>query len=186
LGNVQHELRVADVASVLFEVTRPLHRLNETAERLLHLAALVHDVGRSVDDDDHPRLGARMLLCDPDLRLSRRTRRLLACLTLYHRGSVPEIGEEQFLGPRDDRREVRLILSLLRAADALDGRALESPKLLFALQDRRLQVHCYLEGECERAFRVYGRRKKFRLLEQLLDCEVAIEVHQTQTLRLVA
>ena len=187
LGLIEHERRVAQIAAALFDLTRPLHGLGADARRLLIFAAFVHDVGRALDDDDHPRLGARMLLRDETLHLHKRTRRRLAYLTLYHRGRVPVPGTERILKPRiDDVDELRTILALLRAADALDGRQLESPKLLFALHDRRLRIDCYLESDCAKALRTYRRRKKFKLLEEVLDCEVTIDVHRNESLRLVA
>ena len=183
---IEHERRVADIAAALFDVTRPLHALDADAKSLLRLVSFVHDVGRSIDDDDHPRVGAKMLLRDRDLDVSLRTRRHLAYFTLYHRGRVPAAGEERLLMTSDDRPRLRLILALLRAADALDGRQLESPKLLFALRDRRLEIRLYLENDCPKATRAYGRRKKFKLLEELLNCAVTIDVRRSETLRLVA
>src|ERR1700679_3984505 len=49
LGAVEHERRVTTIASSLFELTWPLHQLAEDHLELLRLAAVVHDVGRSID-----------------------------------------------------------------------------------------------------------------------------------------
>src|SRR5215218_8220822 len=64
LGQVGHELRVAEIASTVFDLTGPLHALDRADARLLRLAALVHDVGRSVDQAEHPVHGAGMVLAD--------------------------------------------------------------------------------------------------------------------------
>src|SRR5256885_13704328 len=67
LGTIQHELRVQEVAAQLFDLTWTLHRLDGSYRRLLRMAAIAHDVGRSIDAATHPREGARLLLEDHTL-----------------------------------------------------------------------------------------------------------------------
>src|SRR5437762_2759214 len=120
LGSVEHELRVAEIGSTVFELTAPLHRMEAVADaRLLRLACLVHDVGRCVDDAEHPAQGAAMLLADESLPLSAAERRSLAYLTLYHRGDVPAAGDDDVLHPADDHARLLKLLALLRCADGL-------------------------------------------------------------------
>lgn len=195
LGGVGHEDAVAAAACTLFDLTRPIHRLGNPARRLLRLAAMAHDVGRCVNDEDHPAEGARMVAAEAALPLSRSERRGLAYLTLYHRGPVPELGADSVLHPNDDRAGLRLLLALLRAADALDCRKLPTPRLAFALgrnptrvpgAARCLRVTCYLPGDSAKARRVFARRKKFRLLEGLLGLRVEVEIAVAEELRLAA
>ena len=192
LGRVDHERRVAATAATVYDLTKPLHDLNAADARLLRLAALVHDVGRCVDDAEHPMHGAAMLLADESLPIAVAQRRALAYLTLYHRGSVPAAGDDDVLHPEDDHPRLRRVLALLRCADALDSRSLETPQLVFALagDGRRrspvLQITCYLQSRDEKVRRVYERRKKFRLLEETMGCRVDVEVARAGKLRLVA
>ncbi len=72
LGGIEHERRVAAIASTLFDLTVPLHHLHGEERRLLHMAAMVHDVGRAVDDDNHPQEGAKMVRRQRDLPLTLR------------------------------------------------------------------------------------------------------------------
>jgi exopolyphosphatase/guanosine-5'-triphosphate,3'-diphosphate pyrophosphatase len=194
LGAVVHERQVAAVASSLFDLTRPLHGLSAGDRRLLRLGALVHDVGRAVDKAEHPSVGAAMLLdAGAALPLSATERRRLAYLTAHHKGDVPPAGDDRILCPTDDADRMIRLLALLRAADALDSRSLETPRLVFALGGRtpralplELRVHCYLHADTPKARKVYRRRKKFRLLEDLLGCRVEIEIARADALRLVA
>ena len=191
LGRVEHELRVAEISATLFDITAPLHRLDRGRDaHLLHLASLLHDIGRSVDDANHPAEGAAMILADSGLSLSPAERRALAYLTLYHRGDVPAAGDDDVLHPDDDHATLRTALALLRCADALDSRSLESPRLVIALagEGRRpeLRITCYVRTDSEKVRRAYGRRKKFRLLEEVLGCDVSVEVALAQVLRMVA
>jgi exopolyphosphatase/pppGpp-phosphohydrolase len=150
------------------------------------MAALVHDVGRSVDDEDHPTVGARMIQRETSLRLKKRHRRALAYLTLRHRGAVPELGHDSALRSSDDARRLRLLLGFLRTADCFDSRSLPSPRLSFSRRGRRLQIHCMLREESAKARRVFSRRKKFRLLEETLGCRVEVVISVQRRLRAVA
>ena len=49
-----------------------------------------------------------------------------------------------------------------------------------------LRITCYLQGDSARARKIYQRRKKFRLLEDVLGCRVEVEIVQAQALRMVA
>src|SRR5689334_14233058 len=103
LPTLEHEKRVVRIATTLFDLARPL----------LRAAALVHDVGRSIDKDDHPRVGARILLRDRSFRVRDDDRRALAYFTLYHRDRVPDLGRETLLRDDHDREAMRKILALL-------------------------------------------------------------------------
>jgi exopolyphosphatase/guanosine-5'-triphosphate,3'-diphosphate pyrophosphatase len=192
LGTLEHEIRVAEIAATVFDLTAPLHRLDGPDARLLRMASLVHDVGRCVDDAEHPAEGAAMLLADESLPLSTAQRRWLAYLTLYHRGQVPDLGEDDVLHPEDDHRRLLRLLALLRCADGLDSRSLESPRLVFAMLPGAggaapcLRVGCYVQSASDKVRRVYSRRKKFKLLEETFGCRVDIEVATAQALRMVA
>jgi exopolyphosphatase/pppGpp-phosphohydrolase len=127
------------------------------------------------------------MLRDADvLPLSAGERRVLIYLTRYHRGEVPESGADQILRASDDHETAMKLLALLRAADALDSRTIESPTLVFELNRRHLNITCCLTDLAPKAVSVYGRRKKYRLLEQLLQIEVQVRIVATERLRVVA
>src|SRR4051812_18517258 len=188
LGGISHERRVANIAIELFEIARPLHGLRPRDLRLLRWAAVVHDVGRSICDATHPEQGAALVLDAPSLPLTETDRRYLAYLTLYHRGKVPAPGHDDVLARTDDHERLIRVLALLRAADGLDNRVLARklrvpPKVSFGLAHRAagprrstLHVSCYLEKDSTKARRVYQRRKKFKLLEEVLRCEVVSQI----------
>jgi exopolyphosphatase/pppGpp-phosphohydrolase len=176
LGQTSHERRVAGIASAIFDLTRPLHRLNGPHRRILRLGCLVHDVGRWLDDRDHPSIGAKLIEKDRTLPLSDRDRRRARYLTRYHRGAVPRATFDDILIPGDGRKAMLLILAILRAADALDNRQMEPPRLEFAACGRKLTVDIELPEMTAKARRVFKRRKKFRLLEELLGITIDMRI----------
>lgn len=186
LGSIEHERRVVQIATKLFDLTWALHGLGRRERRILRLAAVVHDVGRAIDNATHPKQGARMIREAEHLPFTRADRRTLAYLTRRHRGKVPDAAGDKFLADADDHETLRTLLALLRAADTLDSRSLESPRLVFALLGRELRITCYLDSDCLKARKVYSRRKKFRLLEELLGLRVELRVAQAHALQMVA
>ena len=186
IGQIDHELRVERLALTLFALTRPLHRLGMAERNLLALAALVHDVGRSLEDADHEMHGAAMLQVAGDLPLTETERRRLMFLTRYHRGKVADAGCEDHLRPADDRVSLRILLALLRAADALDSRHLASPQIALSLCGRTLAITCYLRDVSPKALRKLGKKKKFLLLEETLKLRVAVDLLNVQEVELVA
>lgn len=186
LGKIDHERRVCQIAVSLFDLTQTFHRLDLHEKRLLELASIVHDIGRKLDDKQHPAVGSKMILADNWLPLSDAERRSIAYLTRYHRGAVPEVGFDEILTSSENRRRMRLVLAILRAADALDGRQLRAPRLVFALMGRKLSVTVYLDDDSAKAKRFFKRRKKFRLMEELLGIKVDLEIRHAQMIHTVS
>jgi exopolyphosphatase/guanosine-5'-triphosphate,3'-diphosphate pyrophosphatase len=181
LGRIEHERRVLAIASKLFDLTARLHRLDRSHRRTLRMAALLHDVGRRFGEKNHPSDGARMIEEDGYLPLAPRQRRAVVYLTRYHRGAVPRLGYDGILRRGDGRKDLLIVLALLRAADALDSRQLDPPVLSLALRGRRLSITCFIEEDCPKSRKTFRRRKKFRLLEEMLRMRVEVEVRQAET-----
>jgi len=186
LGGNRHERRVAAIARSLFELTTPMHDLNRGDLRLLKLAAYLHDVGRSEQNKNHAAIGARIIRRDRTLPLKKRQRRALAYMALRHRGRVPDAENDPALGRVNDPGKVRLLLGFLRAADGLDSRGLATPRLSISRRGQVIRVVCRLREDTAKARRIFTRRKKFRLLEELLECRVEVVVVAKRRLRAVA
>ena len=69
-----------------------------------------------------------------------------------------------------------LDLTLPPTERTLDSRSAETPELDFEMDGRKLRIFCQLEEASEKTCRVYTRRKKFRLLEELLDVRVDVRI----------
>ena len=188
LGRIDHERRVVSIASTLFDLTNSLHGLDGSDLRMLRLAAMVHDVGRAIDDETHPQVGARLIREADDLPLTGGERRWLAYLTNYHKGRVPVAGCDRILRRKDDHRRLLTLLAILRAADAMDSRSRRKRPACASRHAGPATAYHPLRSSrtCFKARRVYTRRKKFRLLEELLDCRVEVSLGRAKTMQLVA
>lgn len=192
LGSVAHELRVARTARMLFDLTRRWHGLGTPDCRLLVLAALLHDIGRAGGEKKHAQRGAQLILDSVALPLSPAERRRLAFLTRFHKGRAPAAGEvPTTLSAFSDELSapaLRILLALLRAADGLDSRSHGGPRLVITVAGssrRTLSIFGHVEGDASHAEQLFARPKKFRLLEETLDCDVQIQFISTDAFILV-
>jgi hypothetical protein len=62
----------------------------------------------------------------------------------------------------------------------------EAPRLVFALLGKELSVTVYLEEDTPKARRFFKRRKKFRLLEDLLGLKVDLEIRHAHVIHTVS
>jgi len=183
LGDLQHEQRVWEIAQDLVRACSPVLRLTSDQVELLRWGITVHDVGRSIADKGHARLGENLLANASELPLTSAQRRWLRYLIRYHRGPVPDVGRDRILQPSDDIRAVRTVLAILRAADALDNRStITPPRIKISLREQSLRVECSFGDITSKTLRTLMRKKKFRLLEDVLGCRVQMVVRQNNLL----
>ncbi len=119
--DTRHALRVAALASSLFDQLRPLHGLSKRDRLLLELAARLHEVGQFINSSGHHRHAYYVLTQTPILGLSDAEVEVVANVARYHRKAPPDLSHECYrdLAERD-RLRVRALAAILRVADALD------------------------------------------------------------------
>ncbi len=160
-----HERRVACLAGRLFDLTADRHNLPTVDRQRLTWAAFLHDVGRCGGSADHAARGGRMIRSAASLPLADADAKLIARLTRHHNGPMPTL--------TDDRE--RQLLTLLRAADALDPRKAAAPQVLALRLGDRLHLRAEAAGEkSRRKFAKVGR--KLTPLEHEFDLQVSLHV----------
>jgi exopolyphosphatase / guanosine-5'-triphosphate,3'-diphosphate pyrophosphatase len=119
----QHAEHVSALALSVFDQLRPVHGLDGAARSLLDLGALLHDVGRIVNDRGHHRHSEYLVRYGEVAAMPEETRRIVGCLVRYHNHkSVPDPEHRPYGDlPRDVRRRVRLLAGILRLAEGLDA-----------------------------------------------------------------
>jgi exopolyphosphatase/guanosine-5'-triphosphate,3'-diphosphate pyrophosphatase len=116
-----HARQVQRLAEELFSATRSLHKLDDSAARLLARAAFLHNTGMLIDVRRHHKHSYRLIKETPLPDFSEAERLEIACIARYHRRALPSAAHEEFamLGKRAQKR-VSSLAALLRIADALD------------------------------------------------------------------
>ncbi|HEX9111144.1 MAG TPA: CHAD domain-containing protein [Terriglobales bacterium] len=141
-----HSQRVAQLALLLYDGLKQAGLLAPNPEHdsraVLHVAALLHDVGKARGDGGHHKDSFRMIrgLAQP-LGWSTREMELAAVVARYHRGALPRPrGKTLQRLELPDRRIAVQLAGVLRLANALDLRNGSEPRLEVGIQNHIVLV----------------------------------------------
>jgi exopolyphosphatase/pppGpp-phosphohydrolase len=116
-----HARQVARLSALLFEATRPLHRMGAKELRLLDRAAFLHNTGMMIAARRHHKHSFRLIKDAQLPDFTEKERYEIACIARYHRRALPSHQHEEFAAlSRAARKRVSILAALLRIADALD------------------------------------------------------------------
>lgn len=117
----QHVGHVAHLALSLFDQLAEADPLCGTEEReLLWAACMLHDIGMSIDYNDHHRHGYYLILNSGLPGYQHRELALIALAVRYHRKGMPHLGELADILEKDDDKRLLKMTALLRLAEQLD------------------------------------------------------------------
>ena len=163
-----HNQQVTSLALALFDGLCPLHDYGPRQRRLLHIAARLHDIGKSrVVSGKHHKLSADMIL---ELNIPGiREEDQLTCslIARYHTKALPNPSHHRrFASLKSGRQDlVEWLSGVLRVADGLDYAHSGVVGLLECeIEPRAITVRLKTTGDCRR--QVERARQKQELLVQ--------------------
>ncbi len=175
----RHGRQVADLSLQLFRELQPEHMLPPRCELLLHLAALLHEIGLFVNSRSHHKHSMYLLLNSDLFGISHEDMRLIALVARYHRRAAPMAYHDEFtaLG-RDDRLAVTKMAAILRVADALDRNHMQQVReLRFTRGDGR-----FIIGICDvtdLTLEQLALQEKGSLFEEVYGLEVVLRTESS-------
>ncbi|MCA1810902.1 MAG: Ppx/GppA family phosphatase [Halobacteriales archaeon] len=170
-----HGVQVSRLALSLFDQTKELHRLRAADRILLQAAAVLHDVGRFIDDHRHHK-HSYYLIAQADLPgLSGEDVEVVAQVARYHRRKEPALRHKPFakLSGADQER-VRRLAALLRVADALDRQHRAAVRGVKVLVEKDAVV-LRLKGEGDLALEQWAVQEKGGLFCSAFDTTLEFE-----------
>jgi CHAD domain-containing protein len=125
-----HAQHVARLATGIFDLFQPVHRLSTRSRELLSAGALLHHVGRAVDESAQHLAGRDILIASSLQSFDPVERAILACMVAFHRKTVDAGKEPLMQALSDAQQQQTLALSaLLRVADGLDDSLTQTTEL---------------------------------------------------------
>lgn len=122
-GNAPHAYHVAELAEAMFDGWHDLHRLDDRDRLLLRVAALLHDIGITINYYDHPRHSAYLVENARLFGLTHREQMLTAVVAGWHEGPTAKYMRNrlysEFLDDTDWQKARKMAL-LLALAECLD------------------------------------------------------------------
>jgi len=117
----EHCVEAARLVTRLFDLTPSIHGLGERERQWLEFAALLHDVGYSINYRGHHK-HSHYLITNAGLdAFDPAEVEIVALVARYHRGKRPRRGRADLAAlPRWQRRTIEKLVAILRLGDALD------------------------------------------------------------------
>ena len=153
--DVEHGELVSEYSNMIFDKLKKLHGLGGRDKILLTIAALLHDVGKSVNDLDHNFISYEIVRRLNLVGLTQKEQEIIALICRYHSGKSPGLEEPNYVNLDSGTRvRVSKLTSMLRLADALDR---SSTRIKYKSLDVKL---------CESALHVTGQTSEYVALEE--------------------
>lgn len=128
-GDVVHIQAVVERAGALFELLQPWHGLAPEDRLLLQQIAQLHDIGVSLDPENHALAGYERLTAFPPAHLTPQETQFAALATLLHSSRLKPKTLQTLLDrtkfqtlPLEQQHRALVLTALLRMADGLDFR----------------------------------------------------------------
>ena len=117
----QHVRHVAELAVRLFDLLAEEHGMGDRERLLLHVAALLHEVGKLIKGSGHHKHGAYIVANSEIFGIDEDDLAVVANVVRYHRRALPQASHPMYMSlSREQRLAVSKLAAILRVADALD------------------------------------------------------------------
>ncbi len=174
-ADAEHARNVADLALRLFDFLRADHGLGKRQRLLLHVAALLHEVGAFVSARAHHKHSHYLIANSEIFGLNRDEIEIVAQIARYHRRSPPKPSHAEYMAlSRGTRVTISKLAALLRVADALvRGHAKEVRHISIERQEDDLVV--FVAGVADFLLEQRALALKADLFEDVYGMRVRLE-----------
>ncbi len=145
----EHANHVTKLSLSLFDSLMEEHGLDQHARLLLHISAILHDIGSFVNTSGHHKHSQYLVSNSEIFGLHRDDIIIVSNVLRYHRKSLPQPSHRSYISlSRKERVLVMKLAALLRVADALD-RAHSQRISKFTIEQRETEVvlNCEYQGD---------------------------------------
>lgn len=152
-----------------------LHDLDPGARELLWAGSLLHDIGMTVDYDDHHRHSHYLILHAGLPGFSPRELEIVALIARYHRKGTPDAGELGALARDGDARLVAVLCGVIRLAEQLErSRDQAVAAVRVHARDGGVTLEAMPAAAADPSVAVWAARRGTQLLGAALGTDVAV------------
>ena len=171
---LRHGRESARLATRLFDLTVSLHGLGAREREWLEYAALLHDVGYSINYENHHKHSSYLITSATLDAFDQREVEIIAHVARYHRGAAPKRSHPTYAALKPwQQRTVRKLAALLRVADALDRtHASRVDELFCAIRRKRVTIEVLSRWDVD--LELAAARERGRLFERVFDRELRL------------
>ncbi len=171
-----HTEHVARLAMGLFDELAEvgLHAGDRWERELLFSACILHDIGMSVDYDDHHKHSRYLILNAGLPGFEPREVALIAQAARYHRKGTPEFGELSPLAKSGDDDRLNRMALMLRLAEDLERSRDQSVRAAHVAADNGT-IHLELEADGAAAVERWAVQREVDLVERAFGRQLKVE-----------
>ena len=121
--NSPHAHEVARLSAMLFnELSKTVYEMPQRELEMLEAAALLHDIGYSVEAKSHNKHSRDIILKEKIEGFADEEVKIIACIARYHRGNLPDKNRHDLYGSfsKTERKIIKRLSGILKFADGLD------------------------------------------------------------------
>ena len=117
----KHCRKVFDISLAIFDAAKKMHGMGENERLLLMICAIMHDVGRFVNVNQHDIQGYSLMKSTEIMGFSNYEIELMANIVMYHSSTHPSPTDVNYaVLSEDDKILVSKLAAILKLAEALD------------------------------------------------------------------
>jgi exopolyphosphatase / guanosine-5'-triphosphate,3'-diphosphate pyrophosphatase len=171
-----HTAHVAQLALTLFDelAAQGLHPGDRWERELLFSACVLHDIGMSVDYDDHHKHSRYLILNAGLPGFDPREVALVAQAARYHRKGMPDFGELAPLAEDGDEDRLNRLSILLRLAEDLERSRDQSVRAAHVTSDNGT-VRLALEADGDAAVERWAAQREVDLFDRAFGRELKVQ-----------
>jgi exopolyphosphatase/guanosine-5'-triphosphate,3'-diphosphate pyrophosphatase len=163
-----HPRHVAKLALALYDGLKTSHELPDEARDILHMAALLHDIGSVVGFDGHAEHSSYVIRNGMLRGLTAGEIDLVAMVARYHSKSCPRKRDPEFAAlPKAQRRMVRWLSAMLRVAESLDRSHYQLIRSI-KVERRPDVVSLRMSAQRDAKLEMWAARRRLDLLGRML------------------
>ncbi len=179
--DAKHGEHVARLALRLFDETEKEHGLTQRHRLLLHVASLLHEIGKFVGNRSHHKHSWYLIVNAEIMGLRREDLAIVAAVSRYHRRSAPKSTHPEYMQlAREDRMVVSKLAAILRVADAVD-RGHWQQVCNFRVERREQDFVMFVKGSGDMTLERRALQDKADLFEDIFGMRVRIEEEAAST-----
>jgi exopolyphosphatase/guanosine-5'-triphosphate,3'-diphosphate pyrophosphatase len=170
-----HATHVTRLSLDLFRELQGEHQMDERYELILHIAALLHEIGVYVSNRSHHKHSAYLIQYSELFGLGQRDLLLVAMVARYHRRATPKASHLGYIDlSHEDKILVSKMAALLRVADALERS--HSQQLTIAGCEKTMgKLTLLVEGANDLTVEQMALKEKGRMFEQVFGMKLVLK-----------
>ena len=172
-----HVVHVAKLSLEMFDGlgAAGLHDLGDSERELLWAASMLHDVGMTVDYDDHHRHSHYLIVHAGLPGFSPRELDLVALIARYHRKGIPDANELGAMRRKGDSDRLRLLSGIIRLAEQLERSRDQAVAAIAVRSDNgRVEIDALSRLGADPSVAVWAGQRATPLLSEALGADVEV------------